>query len=102
LTRSQLDTGAGLLWCVGAGIALEALFAAVGRAARRGPLWLACLLPAALAVEALALLAGAIDGESAELRFTGQPGAVAVLVGELLLAAVLVLLLRDADQPTAR
>jgi hypothetical protein len=76
-----------LAWGVAA-ILVSVAFASAGQRirSRRWPL---LLLAAALAIEALGFLVGPLRGESAHLRYHGQPAAVAVFAGELALACAL-------------
>jgi hypothetical protein len=69
-----------------AAVAVGATFGPAGRRARRGGPWPLLFLAAALELEATAFLLGGLDGLSAELRYDGQPAAVAVFVGELIVA----------------
>lgn len=63
-----------------------ATFGPAGRKARRGGAWSLLFLAAALELEATAFLFGGLDRLSAELRYDGQPAAIAVFVGELVVA----------------
>jgi hypothetical protein len=77
-----------VLWGVAA-LGVSVVFAFAGARSRRCGRYF--LFPAAaLSVEAVAFLAGGLRGESAHLRYVGQPAAVAVFGCELAAAGVLV------------
>jgi hypothetical protein len=88
LAQGEIDLGDAVVrvvaWSVGALLVSLVLGSAGFRS--RTAAWPFLLLAALLALEALAFLTGAIDGESAQLRYTGQPAGLAVFVGELTLA----------------
>jgi hypothetical protein len=69
-----------------AAVAIGAAFGTAGARARRGVAWPWLLVAAVLVAEAGAFLFGVIDGESAELRYDGQPAARRVFVMELAIA----------------
>ncbi|WP_022928526.1 DUF6518 family protein [Patulibacter americanus] len=71
-----------------ASVGVGAVFGGMGSVARRGGSWPWLVVGAVLALEAGSLLSGLIDGESAELRYEGQPAAKRVFAAELGLAGV--------------
>jgi len=89
-----------LVWGLAA-LGVSLVFAVAGlRSRRRGRYFL--MPAAALSVEAVAFLGGGLRGESAHLRYVGQPAAVAVFASELAVAAVLVGFTLEARSSGAR